>query len=103
MGSEQWSSGSDWPSTLAIVLWLSGCCQSVGSHHTHVDASDPLTDVVDTLASKVLHTSLFAAMAWSSCGIQPAKVFHLAGRILEGKTTTTSLIVAQATVDPSTT
>jgi hypothetical protein len=42
-------------------------------------------------------------MEWSSSAIQPAKVFHLAGRILERKTPPTSLTVAQATVDPFTT
>jgi hypothetical protein len=55
--------------------------------------------VVYTLASKLLHTPLFAAMKWSSSTIQLSKGFHLAGRILEGKAPPASLIVAQATVD----
>ena len=36
-------------------------------------------------------------------GIQPAQIFHLACRILEGKATPSSLIVAQATADLPTT
>ena len=51
------------------------------------------------LASKVLHTPLFTAMEWSSPEFQPTKVFHLAGRILEGKASIPSLTVAQATTD----
>ena len=68
-----------------------------------MDALDPATDVVHTLASKLLYIPLFTAMEWSSSAIQPAKVFHLVGRILEGKVTPTSLTMAQATVDSSTT
>ena len=42
-------------------------------------------------------------MEWSSSDIQPAKVFHLASRILEGKATPSSLTVANATADLPTT
>ncbi len=42
-------------------------------------------------------------MEWSSSDIQPAKVFHLASRILEGKATPSSLTVAQAAADLPTT
>ena len=45
---------------------------------------------------------MFTAMELSSPDIQPAKVFHLAGRILEGKASLPSLTVAQATVETST-
>ena len=38
-------------------------------------------------------------MEWSSSGIQPAKVFHLAGRVLENKALLFSLIEAQATAN----
>ena len=62
-------------------------------------ASNPATDMVHMLASKVLHTPLFTAMEWLSPDIQPAKVFHLVGRILEGKASLSSLIVAQVTAD----
>ena len=61
-----------------VVQYVSGC-------HSSLEASNPATDVVHTLASKMLYTPLFIAMQWSSCGIQPAQVFHLACRILEGK------------------
>jgi hypothetical protein len=77
----------------------SGHVQSVGRHNPHVDDSIPATDVVYTLASKLLHTPLFTAIKWSSSTIQPSKVFHLADRILEGKAPPASLIVAQAIVD----
>ena len=59
--------------------------------------------MVHTLASKVLHTILFIVMDWSSSGIQPPKVSHLAGRILEGKAFAFSLTVAQAIADLPTT
>ena len=54
-------------------------------------------DVAHTLASKVLHTPLFTAIDWSSPEFQSAKVFHLAGRILEGKASLPSMTVTQAT------
>ena len=38
-------------------------------------------------------------MEWSSPEFQPAKVFHLAGRILEMKASLSSLTVIQATTD----
>ena len=46
---------------------------------------------------------MFTAMEWSSFGIQPAKIFHLADRILEEKTPHALLTMAQTTFDPSTT
>ena len=55
--------------------------------------------MVHTLASKVLHIPLFTAKEWSSPKFQLAKVFHLAGRILEGKVFSSSLTVAQATTN----
>ena len=87
---------------MPLFFGLADAVLSVGSRHSHVDASDPPTNVVHTLASKVLHTPLFTKMEWLSSGNQIAKVFHLVGRILEGKTHPTSLTVAQATVDPTT-
>ena len=71
---------------LPLFFGLADVVQSISGHHSHVDVSDLTTDVVHTLASKVLHTSLFTAMEWLSSGIQPAKIFHSAGKILEGKT-----------------
>ena len=38
-------------------------------------------------------------MKWSSSGIQPTTVFHLASRILEGKASLSSLTIAQVTAD----
>ena len=55
------------------------------------------------LASTMLHTLFFITMEWWSSDIQPAKVFHLACRILEEKIPPSSLIVAQATENLSTT
>ena len=88
---------------LPLSIGLADAAQSVGSYNPHVDALDPATDVVHTLASKLLHAPLFTAIEWLSSTIQPAKVFHLVGRILEGKAPPASLTVAQATVDPSST
>jgi hypothetical protein len=83
---------------LSLSFGLADAVQSVSGRNSNLEASNPTTDVVHTLASKVLHTPLFTAMEWSSSDFQPAKVFHLAGRILEGKTLS-SLTVAQATTD----
>ena len=79
---------------LPLSFGLADAAQCVGSHNSHVDASDPATDVVRTLASKLLHTPLFTTMEWSSSAIQPAKVFHLVGRILKGKAPSALLTVA---------
>ena len=57
------------------------------------------TNVAYTLASKVLHTPLFTEMDYSSPEFQPAKVFHLAGRILEGKASLPSMTMVQPTTD----
>ena len=88
---------------LPLSFGLADAAQSVSGRNSSLEASNPVTDVLHTLASKVLHTPLFTAMEWSSSDIQPAKVFHLAGRILEGKATPSSLTVANATTDLPTT
>lgn len=58
-------------------------------------------DMVQTLESSVLY--LVLAMEELSTSIQPTKVFHLAGRILKGKASLSSLSVAKATADIPTT
>ena len=88
---------------LPLSFGLADVAQSVSGCNLSLEALNPATDMVHTLASKVLHTPLFTSMEWSSSDIQPAKVFHLAGRILEGKATTSSLTVANATADLPTT
>lgn len=65
--------------------------------------SNPATNMVYILATKVLHTLLFTAIKWSSYGIQLTKVFHLTCRILEEKTPGSFMTVAQITVDLPTT
>ena len=40
---------------LPLSFGLADAVQSLGSHNPHVDISDPATDVVHTLASKLLH------------------------------------------------
>ena len=57
------------------------------------------TDMVNTLASKVLDTPWYTTMVWSSRGIQLANGFHLVGRILEEKASLSSSTVAQATAN----
>ena len=59
--------------------------QSVSGRNSSLGALNTATNVVHTLASKVLQTPLFIAMKWLLSGIQLAKIFHLVGRILEGK------------------
>ena len=84
---------------LPLFFGLADAIPSVNGHHLSLEASNPATNVMHTLASKVLHTPLFTAIEWSSSGVQSAKVFHLAGRILEEKPPPSSLTVAQATAD----
>ena len=88
---------------LPLYFRLVDAAQSVLGRNLSLKASNPAIDVVHTLVSKVLHTFLFIAMEWSSSDIQPARIFHLASRILEGKTPPSSLTVAQATADLLTT
>ena len=88
---------------LPLSFGLADVVQSVNGRNSTLDASNPATDVLHTLASKVLHTPLFTTMEWSSSDIQSTKVFYLAGRILERKTPPFSLTVAQATADFPTT
>jgi hypothetical protein len=78
---------------LSLSFGLADVAHSVGSHNSHVNASDSVVDVVHTLVSKVLHTPLFTVMEYSSSAIQLAKVFYIAGRILEGKIPLISLTV----------
>ena len=54
---------------LPLFFGLADALQSVSGCHSHVDASDSPTDVVHTVASKVLQTPLFTAMESSSSGI----------------------------------
>lgn len=60
------------------IQFFSGCNSSM-------EASNLMTDMMHMVASKVLHTPLFTAMDWSTPRYQPAKVFHLAIKILEMK------------------
>ena len=82
---------------------LADAVQSVSGHNSSLEASNPAIDVVHTLGSKVLHTLLLTVIEWSSSGIEPAKVFHLAGRILEKNAPPSFLTVAQAIADLPTT
>ena len=70
---------------LSLSFGLADAVQSVNGCHSSLEASNPATDVVHTLTSKVLRIPLFTAMEWLSFGIQPVKVFHLACRILKRK------------------
>ena len=82
---------------------MADAVQSVNVHHSSLEAWNPETNVLYTWASKVLKTPLFTAMEWSSSDFQPAQIFHIVDRILEGKSPPSSLIVAQATADFPTT
>ena len=78
---------------------MADAVESVSGRHPNNEVPNSVTDMAHTLASKVLHTPLFTAMEWASPEFQPAKVFHLADRILEGKACVPSLTVAQAIMD----
>ena len=84
---------------LPLSFGLADVVQSVSGRNSSTDASNSSTDMMHTLASKVLDTPLFTAMEFSLPNFQPAKVFHLAGRILEGKASLPALTVAQATAE----
>ena len=85
---------------LPFSFGLAHAAQHVSDCNSSLEAPNPATDVVLTLASKMLQAPLFIAMEWSSLDIQPAKVCHLAGRILKGKTSSLSYMnVAQATMN----
>ena len=73
---------------LPLSFGLADVVQFVNGRHPSDEVPNPVTDMVYTLASKVLHTPLFMAIEWSS------PKFHLAGRILEGKASSSSLTVA---------
>lgn len=85
--SRQWSRRSDWPRTSFIV----------NGHNSSMEASNSVTNVVHTLASKVLHTLCSQRWIKSLSDVQPVKVFYLAGRILEEKASLLCMIVAQTT------
>lgn len=61
-----------------------------------MEALNTLTDIVNSLAFKLLYIVLLATIEWSSPELQPAKVFHLTGRILGEKASLSSMPVAQA-------
>lgn len=84
---------------LLMSFGLADVIQSINGRNSSMENPNLATDMVHTLASKVLHIPLFAVMEWSSPDIQPAKVFHLVGKILEEKTSLFSLVVAQTTAD----
>lgn len=86
---------------LSLSFGLADAVQSVSGRHSSTEASNSSTDMVNILALKVLHSPLFMVMELSSPDIQPTKVFHLAGKIMEGKASVPSLTVAQATADTS--
>ena len=84
---------------LPLSFGLANAIQSVSGRHPSDEVLNLATDMVHTLASKMLYTPLFTTIEWSSPEFQPAKVFHFANRILEGKASSPSLTVAQATTD----
>ena len=49
---------------LRLFFGLADVVQSVSGCHSSLEASNLLTNVMFTLASKVLHTPLFTAMEW---------------------------------------
>jgi hypothetical protein len=56
-------------------------------------------DVTQALAYKILHMPIFSGSELMAPDFKPAGVFHLAGRMLEGKADLPSLQISQAVVD----
>ena len=50
---------------LPLSFGLADAAQSIIGRHLSLEASNPVIDVVYTLAFKVLHIPLFTAMKWS--------------------------------------
>ena len=88
---------------LPLSFGLANDVQSFKDRHSSLEALNPATDMVHTLASKVLHTPLFISMECLSSDIQAAQVFHIGSRILEGKRPPSFLTMAQAITDLPTT
>lgn len=82
-----------------MFFGLGDVFQFISGQNLSIEASNAATDMVHTLVSKVLQTPLLTTMKWLSTGIQPALVFHLVGRILEGNASLFSHTVAQATAN----
>ena len=70
---------------LPLPFGLADAFQFVSNFKLSLVALKLTTDMMHTLASKVLQTPLFKTMEWSSSDIQITKVFHIVSRILEGK------------------
>lgn len=83
---------------MLLFLGLVDVVQSINGHNLSLEASNLANDVLQNLASKVLHTFLVIAMEWSSSYIQLAKFSCIALKILEGKAPPFSLTVIQAIV-----
>src|ERR1700738_1355322 len=84
---------------LPLFFRLADAIPSISGRHSCLEALNPAIDVVHTLASKMLNIIFFTVVEWSSPKFQPAKVFHLAGRILEGNASLPFQTVGQATMD----
>ena len=98
MSSGQCSANQIGQARLPLSFGLADAVQTISGRYPN-EVPNSAINVAHTLASKVLHTPLFMAMDWLSTEFQPAKVFHLASRILEGKASLPSMTVAQATTD----
>jgi hypothetical protein len=66
------------------------------------DGGTVVRDTAHTLAYKVLQMPIFSSVELLAPDFKPAGVFHLAGKMLEGKVPMPSLEVAQAVTEPST-
>lgn len=62
MNSGQWSADQTGQARLPLLFGLANVVQSVTDHNLSIEASNSLNDMVHTLASTVLHTSLFTTM-----------------------------------------
>ena len=65
------------------------------------NGNSPPDSLMQTLAHKVLQMPIFSGAELTAPGFQPAKVFNLAGKILEGKDNLPSVHVAQAVTEVS--
>ena len=84
-----------------------GLADTASAPQPHVSAlardEEPVArDSVHTLAHKVLQMPMFSSIDVLASDFKPARVFHLAGQMLEGKVAMPSLEVAQAVTEPST-
>jgi len=83
-----------------------GLVDATSAVHSHVLVAIPLRgtttkDLIHTLAYKMLQILVFSFVETLATNFAPTQVFHLVGKMLEGKAPMPSLEVSQANIEAS--